>query len=81
MSDLLCWVPARCRVKVALRHTYIILPQVTSHQRTSDQAQSRPGGQAKGVCHFKKEKKKKKNGNIHSPSLALTLTVTLSPNH
>ena len=28
-------------MKVALRHTYIILPQVTSHQRTSDQAQSR----------------------------------------
>ena len=23
-------VPARCRVKVALHHTYIILPQVTS---------------------------------------------------
>ena len=50
-------VPARCRVKVALRHTYIILPQVTSHQRTSDLAQSSPGGQDKGVCHFKKKKK------------------------
>ena len=24
-------VPARCRVKVALRHTYITLPQVASH--------------------------------------------------
>ena len=24
-------VPARCRVKVALRHTYIILPKVASH--------------------------------------------------
>ena len=51
-------VPARCRVKVALRHTYIILSHVTLHQRTSDQAQCRLGGQDKGVCHFKKEKKK-----------------------
>ena len=33
-------VPARCRVKVALRDTYIVLPQVTSQyqQTSSDKA-------------------------------------------
>ena len=67
MFPLRSRVPARCRVKVALRHTYIILPQVTSHQRTSDQAQSIPGGQDKGVCHFKKEKKKRMEISIPRP--------------
>ena len=76
LSLVVLTVLARYRVKVALRHTYIILPSVTSqYQRTSDQ-------QDKGVCHFKK-KKKKGTKNIHFPSLALTLTliVILSPNH
>jgi len=54
-SDIYIKVPARFWKKVAIRHT---LSQVTSHQRMSDQAHSRPGGQDKGVCHFKKEKKK-----------------------
>ena len=49
--------PARCRVKVALHHTYITLPQVTSHiAGTSDQAQARLGGQDKGVRHIQKKK-------------------------
>ena len=31
LASLLFEVPARCRVKVALHHTYITLPQVASH--------------------------------------------------
>ena len=55
-SDVYIRVPARFWKKVALRHTS--LSQVTSHQRMSVQAHSRPGGQDKGDCHFKKEQKK-----------------------
>ena len=65
-------VPARCRVKVTLRHTCITSPQVTSHNLTSsNQAQARPEERDKGVHHFLKQKK-------HFLSLALTLTRTLT---
>ena len=66
-SDIYVNVPARCRVKVALCHTYIILPQVTSHQRMLDQAHSRRGHD-KGVCHFKKENKKEWKYQFPFPS-------------
>ena len=50
-------VLARYRVKVALRHTHIILPSVTlQYQRTSDQAQS---SKTKVFVTFKKKKKKR----------------------
>ena len=65
-SDIYVKVPARCGVKVALRHTYI-LPQVTSHQRMLEHTQSRPR-QDKGVCYFKKENKKEWKYQFPVPS-------------
>ena len=76
--DIYIKVPARCRVRVALRHTYIILPQVTSHQRMSDQAQSRLE-QEKGFCHFKKENKKEWIHQFPVPSPNLNPNCNTKP--
>ena len=51
-----CKVQGESRITSHLHHiaTYGI-----AYHRTSDQAQARPGGQDKGVCHFLKQRKKK----------------------
>ena len=64
-------VPARWGAKVAIRYTYILLPEVTWH-RGINRRQTRPGRQDKCVRHFLNE------WNFHFLSLALTLTLTLT---
>ena len=66
----------RCRVKVALHHTYIILAQVTSWYRWTSigpglRRQARRARQI--VCHFFKMEKR---NETHSLSLVLTLALT-----
>ena len=56
-------VPARCRVKVPLRHTYMTLPQVTLHI-------------VRLWCSSLFKTEEKKRNEIHFLSLALTLTLT-----
>ena len=58
------WVLARYRVKVALRHTYIILPSVTSHyQRTS----TRPSLARQRCLSLKKKKRNERKISISRP--------------
>ena len=68
-------VPARCRMKVALRHTYCHKWHCNNGRRTRPSL----GYEGKRSCVTLRKKKEWKY--IYSPSLTLKLTVTLSPNH
>ena len=77
-SDIYVKVPARCRLKVALRHT-----KSYCHKRhLINGCWTRPILGQYLTKVFVTLRKIEKNGNINFPSLALnlTLTVTLSPN-